>query len=876
MQKIYFIIIFLLIVSFGCTENEVIYTDVSTDISTSDVVVDTIENPDAESDVIERSCKYVDDCNQRQDCVDFKCVQTDKCRCENIGDEFCGCAYNNGEECRPFHICYKQRWVRICETDLDCSEDSQCNNGMCEPYNFKIEAKPPYYNGGTKSNLKVGYGMVYEDAPVGVSMAGYGARKGPKTPYNKELGGTTGFWDRPTIKALVFDNGVERIVYVRNGLGWSQDYLISGIAKELEKRLGENYIDKILMSSSHSHSYPARFWHLLPEMGLGVLGHDKFNKEIWERIVKSHADAIEIAIRNMVPARMGYITDDNFDPDDYITHNRRSESMPYKDRRSAIIKIEYDGGEKDGKILAVIMRYGSHGTHMNDTLMSGDAPIAAEMISEEVLGEINGYHIPILFMNGNAGNTSPAGEKNPDGKVVSRKDIHQIQAIGYFVSKYLLDKLPLIKTTNDIELEIATKRIPFSRKFVGYDDSEFYKIENGKSVPYYLGAFQCCGEYKEGGYKDGELGCLLETTFLNYNRPVYQFTKTRLAAVNLGGLNLLSVNGEPSAQYGEYIVTEMKKKGMKDVLTVGYSMDHHLYVLLKDEWLLGGYESSMSIWGYKNGEYIAKQSIDLGSQLLTPEKEDNSNNIKPEWWEDDETPVVSLAAKEKPAFFVNPPSSVQRASVVLIKWHGGHPGVDNPVITLQKKNGNSFEDVKTAGGVNYTDTHFHMIVEFLGNYKDNADWQARWEEKVNFPTGTYRLKINGGYIDDSGKKATYEITSQEFEYVALDNLLIEDIKNQNNNISFVVSYPKPSDTSNRLHSLYVAYNEPYPLEFDKKVKVSFKKDGGQIEETNVTPTRGEYNNRVASIISIPYKGSGNYEIVVEDNYGNKGSFNKDF
>ncbi|MGC9043733.1 MAG: neutral/alkaline non-lysosomal ceramidase N-terminal domain-containing protein [Myxococcota bacterium] len=876
MQKIYFVIFIFLLISTSCTENEVVILDASTDVSTSDISEDAVENTDASSDVMERSCKYVDDCNQRQDCVDFKCVATEKCRCENLGDEFCGCAYNNGEECRPYYICYKQRWIRICETDLDCSEDSQCNNGMCEPYSFKIEAKSPYEGGGTRQNLKVGYGMVYEDAPVGVSMAGYGARKGPKTPYNKELGGTTGFWDRPTIKAVAFDNGVERIVYVRNGLGWSQDYLVSGIAKELEKRLGENYIDKILMSSSHSHSYPARFWHLLPEMGLGVLGHDKFNKEIWQRLVKSHADAIEMAIRNMVPARMGYITDENFDPDDYITHNRRSESMPFKDRRSAVIKIEYDGGDKDGKILAVIIRYGSHGTHMNDTLMSGDAPIAAEMISEEVLGELNGYHIPVIFMNGDGGNTSPAGEKNPDGKGVNRKDIHQIQAIGYFVSKYLLEKLPLIQTRDDVELEMVTKRIPFSRKYLGYNDNEFYKIENGKSVPYYLGAFQCCGEYKEGGYKDGDLGCLLEATFLNYNRPVYQFTKTRLAAVNLGGLYLASVNGEPSAQYGEYIVSELRKKGMKDVMTIGYSMDHHLYILLKDEWLRGGYESSMSIWGYKNGEYIASQSIELASQLLTKEKEDNSNNIKPEWWEEEEPPVVPVAAKEKPSFFVNPDANVPRQKVVLIKWHGGHPGVDSPVITLQKKNGDTFEDVKVAGGITYTDTHFHMVVEFLGNYRDNADWQARWEEKVSFPVGTYRFKINGGYIDEGGKKANYEIFSQEFNFTALENLLIEDIKTRNNNISFVVSYPEPEDGSSRLHSLYVAYNEPYPLEFDKKVKVIVKKDNGQPEEMNVIPVEGEYSGRVASIISIPYKGSGSYEIVVEDIYGNKGTIKSSF
>ncbi|MCX7943641.1 MAG: neutral/alkaline non-lysosomal ceramidase N-terminal domain-containing protein [Deltaproteobacteria bacterium] len=874
MKKFFISVLFVIIIgmSYSCTENEIIYSDVITQDIVQDVMIQDIAEDDTHPDVVEKSCKYIDDCNQRQSCVDFKCVPAEKCRCENISEEFCGCAYKNGEDCRPYHICYKQRWVRICETDMDCSDDAHCNNGLCEPYTFKINAKAPYQDGGSKTTLKVGYGYAYLDVPVGVSMAGYGARKGPKTPYNKELGGSTGFWDRPTVKAVVFDNGVERIVYVRNGLGWSQDYLISGIAKELEKRFSENYIDKILMSSSHSHSYPARFWHLLPEMGLGVLGHDKFNKEIWERCVKSHADAIEMAIKNMVPARLGYILDDNFDPGDYITRNRRQESMPFKDKRSAIIKVEYDGGEHDGKILAVIMRYGSHATHMQDTLMTGDAPIAAEMISEEVLSSKLGYFVPVVYMNGDAGNTAPAGDKNPDGKVVGRKDIHQIQAIGYYVAKYILDRLPLVKTKNDIELEMVTKRIPFSRKYLGYKDNEFFKYEEGKPIPYYLGAFQCCVEYKAGGYKDGELGCLLETSFLNYNRPVYQFTKSRLAAANLGGLYLVSVNGEPSAQYGDYVVKELKNKGMKDVITVGFSMDHHLYILLRDEWLLGGYESSMSIWGFKNGEYIAKESIELASQLLTPEKENNHNNLKPEWWEDNEQPVVPLAAKEKPAFFVNPPASVVRTDIVLAKWHGGHPGVDNPVIYLQKKNGGNFEDVKFAGGISYTDTHFHMIVEFLGNYKDNADWQLKWEEKVSFDTGIYRFKVKGNYIDTNGKKAPYEIYSQEFVYKVVENLLIEDVKINNDDISFVVSYPKPRDGSTRLHSIYTNYNEPYPLEFDKKVIVKLKKDNGALEHLEVYPLKVDYSGRVASKLVVPFKGSGNYEIVIEDIYGNRGVF----
>ncbi|MFA6033324.1 MAG: hypothetical protein WC889_10530, partial [Myxococcota bacterium] len=272
-----------------------------------------------------KECLWLSDC-PNGDCVSGKCVKTDRCRCTPSDAKRCYSVDVDGKPTyRPMHICYEKRWVGICQTDLDCPSVGFCHNGVCEEYTFKIDAPEPDKD-GVKGVLKVGYGEAVVDFPVGVSMAGYGGRSGPTTPYNGSLGGSVGFFDRPMVKAIAVDNGAEQIVFLRHASSWSTDYFNTMIAKKLEGTLAKNYINKIIASCFHSHSYPARYWTTAYDTGLGVAGSDDFMWEIFERLSTSYAKAIELAVNNLEEAKIAYAYDNNFDPTNSVTESRSDDT----------------------------------------------------------------------------------------------------------------------------------------------------------------------------------------------------------------------------------------------------------------------------------------------------------------------------------------------------------------------------------------------------------------------------------------------------------------------------------------------------------------------------------------------------------------------
>ena len=46
---------------------------------------------------------------------------------------------------------------------------------------------------------------------------------------------------------------------------------------------------------------------------------------------------------------------------------------------------------------------------------------------------------------------------------------------------------------------------------------------------------------------------------------------------------------------------------------VGYAQDHEGYLLTVEDWLSGGYEPSINIWGPLQGEYMMEQALKLAA-----------------------------------------------------------------------------------------------------------------------------------------------------------------------------------------------------------------------------------------------------------------------
>ena len=747
------------------------------------------------------TCGYHSDCGPQEVCFKGSCEISRLCvertNCDGLdicADETCICP-NEEKKCLP-----------VCQTDNDCPSDGHCIDGICEPYPISLDA--PGYMGTGKSKLQVGIASVDLDIPVGVSMAGYAMRRGPSTPYRRSLGGSNAWLDRPDVRVIVFDDQEELLILLRVPIPWSTDFMIADTAYKVQQELGINVLENIVSSSPHSHSHPARFWHLVADKYFGVFGYDEFSFEIFDRMTTSLAEAIVLAMNDRQPAKFGYTSIDNFDEDDLIYVDRRPENDGLagtypKDDRLFIMRVD----DMNDQPRAILAHFGIHGTvfEMDNPVLSGDAGGGIEI--EMTRGAGTKYKRPVtgFFIQGNAGDVSPAGT---DKKHPAPERVQLIGQRSWDVIEPIFDQ---IETSADIDVSVVSQRVEITHTKLGYTAPEFYdtSAQCEDSAPYFrYGAFQCVEGYPARDsdpntrFQDGDLNCIFAIECLTAGYPVPQFQKTRLSVAQLGGLALVTVPGEPLSQYGRELSSRVKDQvtSAKDALVVGYSQDHHFYLLGEEDWWQGGYEASRVIWGWRLGDYLADASVALSGELNKAQSERtiDNGNLKPMYWdipEEERAPVPLNDSEQEPtAIIVDLPEQVERMQVVDYSWVGGHPGIDRPQIVLETQTMQGFEAYLREDQTIYTDADFEMLVHYDGdcNRKNCTEhaWRVSWEERRNFPTGTYRFRITGQAQRD-GKIQAYELISRPFEVVVSSSLLIEEISWDDNKENLIVGVRYP-------------------------------------------------------------------------------------
>ena len=719
------------------------------------------------------ACGYHDECDNDGICFEGHCDGTRTCI------ERSDCA--NLPACAGFNcICRDQRCLPVCVTDNNCPSDGHCINGVCERYPMAFDGMKP--GGGARQALKVGLARVELDMPMGVSMAGYGNRGGPQTPYRFSLGGSNAWFDKPDVRAVVFDDGAELLILLRIPTCWSTDFMIADTAAKVQTRTGLNVIDSIMTSSPHSHSHPARFWHLVVDKYFGLFGYDEFMFEIFDRMTSSFADAIVMAMDARQPAKFGYTVIDDFDPMNRIHRDRRerNDGLPNymdKDRRMVVMRIDDAGGEP----IAVLAHLGLHGTVFggNSSVLSGDAGGGIEVALSNRASEKYGRDVMGVFVQGNAGDVSPAGDDR------SHPPLERIQLIGARTWSVIEPSLDQITTSAETEIGVVSGRVPISHEALGYAAGAFYDegVECEDSPPYFrFGAFQCVeGHFEDRDpatqYSDGDLGCVFALECLTAGYAVPQFQKTHLTVARLGGLALVTMPGEPVSQFGRDVSARVEDaaSSVSNAIVVGYSQDHHFYLLNEDDWKQGGYEPSRDIWGWRLAPYLADHSVRLAALLDQPPamRLSDDGNLKPMYWdvEPERRRVVPPNETETAPDELRKdvPETVRRMEVVEMTWAGGHPGVDRPHVVLESDAG----PVTRAGGGLYDDAGFEMLVLYDGQCNrrncSQHQWRVRWEDHRAFAAGRYRLVVTGNAWVN-GQATPYTVRSRFFDLVASDRM----------------------------------------------------------------------------------------------------------
>ncbi len=708
-------------------------------------------------------CHPTVSCFERANCATAPICADDRCICDQAS-----------------HRCFP-----VCVTDNDCASDGYCLNGVCTPYPVAFDGAP--LPSGERGRLMVGLGRVPLDFPMGVSMAGYGSRIGPRTPYQETLGGSNAWFDRPDARAIVFSDGKETAVLLRISTSWSADFMLADTARKVQERTGVNILDDLITSANHSHSLPARWWHLVDGLAFGFFGYGEFSYEVFDRMTTTYADAVVMALDDLQPARLGYVVLDDFDPDDRIHHDRRNrnDNLPgylKKDDRMLLMRVDDDSGEP----IAFLTNFGMHGTvfDYDNPMITGDAGTGVEMALTEEASRKYGHPILGFYLQGNAGDQSPSGGDR------GHTHAEQLQVIGRRAWDVMEPELDAIQTSDQIQVGIFDGRIPISHDILGYGDGEFYDsdVSCDDTPPYFrYGAFQCVDGYLEDedpstAFSDGDLACVFGIECLTGGYPVPEFQKTHLSVLRLGTLALPTMPGEPVSQFGRDAAARVKDAipGVTDAVTLGYSQDHHFYLLNEDDWFQGGYEPSRDIWGWKLAPYLVTSSVQIAAELAKePEARTfpPNGNLKPMYWVDPEEKRQTVPFTETegdPAEILEDiPAEVERLDEVTLAWSGGHPGLDLPVIVLEREDGGTFGPVTKPGGLLYDDSGFEMIVMYEGHCSrkncDSHRWRVRWQERRDFPLGRYRLSVHGLALKN-GAVTNYETASRSFEVVASKKL----------------------------------------------------------------------------------------------------------
>lgn len=212
--------------------------------------------------------------------------------------------------------------------------------------------------------------------------------------------------------------------------------------------------------------------------------------------------------------------------------------------------------------------------------------------------------------------------------------------------------------------------------------------------------------------------------------------------------------------------------------TFGYAQDHFFYLLptnLRGEkpfpgfiddyapddfpeyafsFLQGGYESTVSPWGPKLGDYMRDRAVDamkmLGDRSATPGV---TAGLPSQFAhvEEEPFPIDTTLVERVGVILQDMPETVERLQPAEFAWVGGDPGAEMPqapLVILQKlgSDGVTFENVILPDYTPYSNRSSRFLTRI--RQPDEVEWQwvVRWEELYNFPAGIYRFYVSGKYL----------------------------------------------------------------------------------------------------------------------------------
>jgi neutral ceramidase len=772
------------------------------------------------------------------------------------------------------------------------------------------------------------------DVPVGTALGGYTARAGflgsagvvdarkiklPGT-FNPSIGVITA----PRVKAVALTAGDETVLLIKVDFCW----VYEGMLFDLEQRLGPEYAGKIILSASHTHSG----WAQYQSHGPLKLGSGEMRQIVYDRFISAIEQTARDALAARKPAKLGVFFDGNFDPTDQINHDRRGEndSLPggnVKDNHFYMIRI--DG--TDNTPIAAIPIFGEHGTlnSEDNPFASTDAPGALERVFQEQFDS----KVVVMHLQSAGGDNSPTGHGGIDCNAHpgastdpcftwATEEGHGRAAVQTLMNAWqqagtaMKDTLELDMLSKSVETGPDPKTFTIRGGALAYAPFDRSKTPDGKvyddagniispidefNAPVGAGLCQDATAMFPAASIPGDDGvkpygsCLLLDEAapilgpifqvdlkVDATHPVCETTRTTISALRIGDYLIGTMPGEMTVLLADYLRSKSPVPADHTIL-VSYSQGHMGYLLRPEDWLMGGYEPSVTFWGPLAAEYVGEQLLALMPQAMMPTRVDASTDsatrlataaVTDSLDKDDPAPMAGTIPATVPANVwartghpaqAQPAATIPRVSgIATFVWIGDDPLVKTPHVQLEvetspgvyapvtRRSGRDVEDqdillAYTPDPLQRSGPQTHVWV---------AEWQAvPWlgapnldslDDRGGVPLGNYRFHVDGN---------GWSVDSNPFQVVAGG---VEATATRGSAIAVTVTWH--AQKGFRLMDMNLPSNQPVPVR-SQQVTVALLDAGGTQLSSSAQTTDASGAVSVANNASAT-------QVKVTDRFGN--------
>jgi len=276
------------------------------------------------------------------------------------------------------------------------------------------------------------------------NLLGYGTRK------------STGVHDHIYHRIVAMDDGKTQFFLVSTEVGHFSPFEYDRVAEQIKKQLGVSPM-YFWWTATHTHSAPEVGKPGLGKIFMGKRYQHEVDAKYTTWVEQKLIEGISEARQNLSPARLGVgwgfsqanINRRAIDIDGKVSLGKNPDGAV--DRKIGLLRID----REDGTPLACIANYPIHGTVLGpeNTEISGDAPGIVSEYFEQKIG------VPLLFINGAAGNIAPIYSVCPNPKA------GHLSQFRVLVGDKILDAYKKIsKVTNEVILNAGSFIVETPRK----------------------------------------------------------------------------------------------------------------------------------------------------------------------------------------------------------------------------------------------------------------------------------------------------------------------------------------------------------------------------------------------------------------------------